>query len=215
MNKLIALGLVLLFILPLALGYVYVKPGNNVSNMNFITPNDIKFRAGGVQRFNEYFYDARVQNRELKVSVALTPVNPPIFATGQPAFYPRGMAMLTSLRSAYYPRGHMTLSVKDLRESGTDNTYYQAWLVNSKSGYPFNLGRFDTVGGGVGTLEYWGTNYWDAYDTMIITREPRDDTDPRPSKDVVLMGMIKQNTYQEPMPPLGERASYGWSYFNW
>lgn len=204
MNKLIALGMLLLIVMPAALGYVYMKP------------SDIKFREGGPQRLNEYFYDARVQTKsQIDTWVYLTPPNPPIFATGQPNYYPRGTARLQSQRSAYYPSGSIVLKIKDVRPSELDNTYYQAWLYDSRSGAYLNLGKFEAIGGGVGELEVQLTNYFDPYEFVVVTREPRDDTDPRPSGDNVLMGKIVQNKYQEPMPPLGERAQYGWSYYHW
>jgi hypothetical protein len=203
MKKLLTLGLVLLLIMPVVLGYVYLKP------------EDIKFRAGGVQRLNEYFYDARVRNQiTVDQWVYLTPPEPPIFATGQPPFYPRGTAQVTSVRSAYQPKGSVTIKVKDLRPSSYDNTYYQAWLYDSRSGGYLNLGMFEAIMGGVGELEIDMTNYFDAYDMVMITREPRDDSDPRPTDDIVLLGKIMKNQYYEPMPVLGAKAQYGWSYYS-
>lgn len=201
MNKLVAIALAVTLILPTVAALVYVKP------------EDIRFRPGGVQRFNEYFYDPRIQYKKLVTTVYLTPPQPPVFARGYPPFYPRGTARLQSVRSAYKPTGEVLIDVKDLRPSYQDNSYYQAWLYDAESGYALNLGQFETYGGGVGSMEYNGNHYFDAYDYVLITREPKDDIDPRPSNDEVLIGKIQQRQYYEPTPLLGARASYGYTYY--
>jgi hypothetical protein len=201
MRKLFALCLLFLMVMPVVLGYIYMKP------------EDIKFREGGPQRYNEYFYDPRVQTFRIDTWVYLTPPNPPIYATGQPAIYPRGTVRLQSRRSPYIPFGAVTLNVKDLRPSEMDNTYYQAWLYDSVSGQYLNLGLFETIGGGVGEIEMpQMTNYFDPYEMVVVTREPRDDKDPRPSTDVVLMGKIMKQSYFVPSPILGEKQQTGYSY---
>lgn len=200
MRKLAALGIAFLLLAPFVIGYVYLKP------------EDIKFREGGPQRLNEYFYDPRVQTFKQDIWVYLAPPEPPIFATGQPPFYPRGTARLQSMRSPYYPAGTIYLKVKDLRPSDYDSTYYQVWLLDSESGYYLNLGMFDTIGGGVGAMELSVQNYFDAYDFVVITREPRNDQDPRPSQDVALIGKITKQQYYVPSPILGEKQLMGYTY---
>jgi len=201
MNKFVALALLALLVAPSVLAAVYVKP------------EDIKFRAGGVHRFNEYFYDPRVQDKKFDVRVYLTPPNPPVFARGYPPFYPRGSAWIQSVRTQYKPHGAVTVSVKELRPSYNDNTVYQAWLYDADSGYALSLGQFETIGGGVADLKFRGSFYFDAYDYVLVTREPNDDIDPRPSDDEVLIGKISFRALYEPMPLLGERAQYGYSYY--
>jgi hypothetical protein len=200
MKKLLMLGLLFLLVMPVVFGYVYIKPA------------DIKFRAGGPQRYNEYFYDPRVQTFRIDTWVYLVPPQPPIFATGQPPFYQRGTVKVKSTRSPYQPVGSIMLQVKDLRASEMDNTYYQAWLFDSESGQYLNLGLFDTGQGGVGTLETNLLTYFDPYDFVIVTREPRSDEDPRPSNDQVLIGKITKQNYFVPDPILGEKQMMGYSY---
>jgi hypothetical protein len=200
MKKLLMLGLLFLLVMPVVFGYIYIKPA------------DIKFREGGPQRYNEYFYDPRVQTFRIDTWVYLVPPQPPIFATGQPAIYPRGTVKVKSTRSPYQPVGSIMLKVKDLRPSEMDNTYYQAWLFDSESGQYLNLGLFDTVQGGVGVLETNLLTYFDPYDFVIVTREPRSDEDPRPSNDQVLIGKITKQNYFVPTPILGEKQLMGYSY---
>ncbi len=200
MRKLAALGIAFLLLAPLVIGYVYVKP------------EDIKFREGGVQRFNEYFYDPRVQTFKQDIWVYLEPPEPPIFATGQPPYYPRGTVRLQSQRSPYIPYGNILLKVKDLRPSEYDNSIYHAWLYDSESGYSLSLGVFDTIGGGVGSMQFNMKKYFDPFDFVVVTREPRDDQDPRPSQDVVLIGKITKQQYYVPSPILGEKQMAGYSY---
>ncbi len=200
MKKLAALGLAFLLLAPLVIGYVYIKP------------EDIKFREGGVQRFNEYFYDPRVQTFKQDTWVYLEPPEPPVFATGQPQYYPRGTARVQSQRSPYIPHGNILLKVKDLRPSDYDNSYYQAWLLDAESGYYLNLGVFDTIGGGVASMQFNMQKYFDPFDFVVVTREPRDDEDPRPSDDVVLIGNFVKKDYYVPSPILGEKQMAGYSY---
>lgn len=201
LNKLVMLTLVLMLSLPAVFGAVYLKP------------DDIEFREGGPQRYNEYFYDPRVQDRNSAAIVHLTPIQPPTFARGYPPFYPRGTAVVKSTYSPYNPRGSVMVSVKDLRPSYNDNSFYQGWLYDADYGYLLNLGKFETLDGGAGELDFRGSYYFDAYDFVLITREPRDDTDPRPSDKEVLIGMLQYRKLYEPKPLLGERASYGYSYY--
>jgi hypothetical protein len=202
MNKLVALALAMLLVVPSVLGAIYVKP------------EDIRFREGGVHRFNEYLYDPRVQDKTLDQFVYLTPPKPPVFARGYPHYYPRGTAKVQSLRSQYKPIGHVVLQVKDLRPSIYDNSVYQAWLYDADSGYLLNLGQFLVEEGNNARVHYSSTHYFDAYDFVLVTREPYNDPDPRPSNDEVLIGRIAQKKLYEPEPLLGERASYGYSYYN-
>ncbi len=200
MNKLVALGLLLLLVIPVVMGAIYTPPTNQV-------------RERGVHRFNEYAYDPRIQYKKLDVWVHLTPLQHPTFARGYPPFFARGTARVQSVRSAYKPTGEVDINVKDLRPSGRDNTYYQAWLYDSDSGYTLNVGQFETMEGGVGSHQYRGSHYFDAYDFVLITREKRGDLDPRPSNDEVLIGKIEHKAFYEPKPLLGERASYGYTYY--
>lgn len=184
------------------------------ASLALLAPEDMRFRSGGPQRYNEYFYDPRVQRQEFDTIIYLTPPEPPIFARGYPAYYQRGTARIKSVRNPYKPSGQVLISTKDLRPSYNDNTWYQGWLYDADSGAFLNLGVFEAIGGGVGEIDYWGFQYLDAYDYVVVTREPRDDTDPRPSDDQVLIGKITHQPYTAylPTPMLGEKAQYGRTY---
>ncbi len=201
MRKLPCLLLLALLAVPMVLSEVYVKP------------DDIRFRAGGVQRFNEYFYDPRVQSIKDERTVYLTPVTPPVFARGYPAYYPRGTVKITSTRSQYKPIARIVVQVKDLRPSWYDRTVYEAWLYDSETGHTLGLGKFLVEEGNNARFHYTSQHYLDAYDFVLITREKEDDMDPRPSNEEVLIGKLTQKEYYEPKPLLGERAQYGYSYY--
>jgi hypothetical protein len=176
-----------------------------------VSQSDIPFRAGGPQRLGEYFYDPRVQSTQFDINVPLEPVKPPIFARGYPPYYPRGHARLTSVRNPFRPLGQAIIYVKDVRPTSQDNSLYQAWLYDADSGYLLNLGKFDTSAS-VGQLHYTGKHYFDVYDYVLLTREPRVDPDPRPSNDEVLIGRIVPATAYQPMPLLRGKAQSGYSY---
>jgi hypothetical protein len=201
MSRLVCIGLLVLLVMPSVLAAVYVKP------------EDIKFREGGVHRLSEYLYDPRIQYKKLETWIHLTPPQAPIFARGYPHYYPRGTARIQSVRSAYKPSGRVHIQVKDLRTSYYDNSVYQAWLYDSDSGYSFNLGRFEAREGNNAEMSYSGSHYFDAYDFVMITRERKDDIDPRPSSDEVLIGRMVQKDFYEPLPLLGEREQSGYTYY--
>jgi hypothetical protein len=201
MRKLFTLLLALLLVVPI------VSPA-------YLQPEDIKFRAGGPQRYNEYFYDPRVQTQKYDVTVHMTPQEAPIFARGYPAYYPRGTARVQTVRSPYKSSSSVHIQTKDLRPSWQDSTFYQGWLYNSKSGATLNMGQFEAINGGVGELIYSGTADLFPYDTVFISREPRPDADPRPSDDIVLNGQIDYGAYQyyAPTPILSKYGQYGRTY---
>ena len=199
MNKFIALALAILLTLPIVFSEVYIKP------------SDIEFRQGGVSRLNQWFYDPRVQPTKMDMWMQLRPPSPPIFARGYPPYYPRGTAWIQSTRSAYKPIGAITIQTKDLRSSYNDNTYYEGWLYDVDTGYSLSLGKFQTVMGGVAEHKFRGSFYFNAYEYLLVTREPADDMDPRPSDDEVLIGTIRKPEYFEPTE-LGTQGLYGRSY---
>lgn len=200
MKKLFLLAMVFLLIVPSALAYLQAE--------------DIKFRAGGPQRYNDYFYDPRVQTDKFDTMIHMTPPEPPIWARGYPSYYPRGTARIQSVRSPYKSSSSVHIQTKDLRPSWQDTTLYQGWLFNSRSGAYLNLGQFEAIGGGVGQLIFQGSQYLNPYDYVIITREPRSDADPRPSTDVVLNGKVTLGAYQyyAPVPLLSKWGQYGYTY---
>jgi hypothetical protein len=194
---------------PLLLAALLIAPV--VFSEVYMKPEDIRFRAGGVERLNPYAYDPRVQTFKQNVWVYLEPPQPPIWATGQPAIYPRATLRLQSIKSPYMPSGSAMLQTKDLRPSSFDNTWYQLWLYDTESDYYLNLGLFDAMEGGVGTLEFQSNHYFDPYDMVVITREKRDDNDPRPSTDIALLGRIVWQEYYVPAV-LKQKEEMGYNY---
>ena len=201
MKRIVAIAMALLLVMPIVVGFIYVKPA------------DIRFREGGVFRLNDYFFDPRVQYKKTEVFVYLTPPKPPVFARGYPPYYPRGTARIQSVRSVYKPHARVEIQIKDVRPSYYDNTVYQAWLYDEDTGYMFNLGIFQAIEGNNAKTRYWGSHYFDAYEYVIITREPYNDIDPRPSDDEILIGKLPQKQYYEPKPVLDSRARYGYTYY--
>lgn len=201
MNKLLALSLVFLIVAPAVMGFVYIKPV------------DVKFRENSIYKLNDYSYDPRVTSKKVETTVYLTPPQPPTFARGYPAYYPRGTARIQSVRTQYRPQAMANIDIKDVRPSSYDKTVYQAWLYDAESGYSLNLGQFQALEGNNAEMTYTGAHYFDAYDYVLVTREPANDIDPRPSNDEVLIGKIVQKDYHEPLPQLGKREQYGYSYY--
>ncbi len=207
MNKLIALVLACLLTVPIVFSGSFLTPTGS-----FLKPEDIRFRAGGVERLNPYAFDPRVQYHKIEQFVYLSPTRAPTFARGYPNYYPRGTARIQSVRSAYRPTLRVNVQLKDVRPSYYDNTVYQAWLYDVDSGYSLNLGQFQAIEGNNAQMVYSGSHYADEYEYVIITREPKGDIDPRPSDDEIMIGKIAKRDYYEP-PILKQRASYGYTYY--
>lgn len=169
------------------------------SAQTYLTPTDIKFREGGVQRFNPYFFDPRIVYRKLDTFVYLRPIEPITFSRGYPPFFPRGTARVESVRDKFFPEGQVQVKVKDLKPSWVGNSYYKAFLVDDDSGYWLNLGTFEALGGGTGVLEYRGQHYFDEYDRVVISEVQYFDSVERGTP--ILAGLIKQRDYYEPPQP--------------
>ncbi len=169
-------------------------------------------RARGEERITGF--DPRISTYRLNAVVYLKPVAPQYGGTGygRGGFFqrfPTGVARISSSRHQYYPRGHIELSANNLEETYKSNSLYQGWLFDEESGYSLNLGVFDTIGiSGFGVLLYSINHYFDAYDYVIVTKEPLFDDDPSPG-EIVLIGEIKKPSYYEPGFSYTKRA-YGY-----
>jgi len=138
-------------------------------------------------------YDPRVTGYlKIEEIVYLEPLDGPANIRGYPPYAPRGTARFNTARSRYYPRGQVIIKVKDVPTSYSDGSAYEGWVYDEDSGYYLSLGIFKAIQGGVGVLYYRATNYLDHYDYVVITREPYPDTDPSPSDDIVLYGLIEK-----------------------
>ena len=100
---------------------------------------------------------------------------------------PRGSARITSASTYYMPRSRVALKTSRLLPSrGFD---YQAWLVDRDTDTWMNAGKFKTTISGIGSLNFRINHYLDAYDELVVTKEPKD-RDPSPSREVVLVGQL-------------------------
>lgn len=149
----------------------------------------------GVERVSNF--DPRVNIERMEATVYLEPAQADKFKGvgrgGYAPFYARATARVKS--SVYYgfPRAQVNIKTKDL-----DNyAFYEAWLVDTDTGYRLSLGTFSTLFGGVGELHYNVDNYLDPYDLIEITLEPWNDDTPLPG-DPVLVGLIPTATEYDP-----------------
>ena len=173
----------------------YKSPMPYAGSSIYTDPN-----RAGPDRFTHY--DQRVQPpREIKRTVFLEPPGgtQPL-VRGFPHFAPRGNALIYSSMARAYALGQVVLKTKDIEPSYKDNTYYEGWLFDADTGYRTSLGVFTATFGGNGLLQYNVQDYLDGYDFIIVTKEPKNDPDPAPSAEVVLIGEIQPpvsyyNTY--------------------
>lgn len=90
------------------------------------------------------------------------------------------------------PEGRVLLRTKDLPPA--PGMVYEAWLVDTETGYSLSLGIFQPSGiGRVATLEYKSTVSLEVFDKIIVTVEPFPDDNPGPGT-VVLSGDIGGET---------------------
>ncbi len=92
-------------------------------------------------------------------------------------------------------QGSITIDTKNLpklkkNSKGALIEVYEAWLVDSDSGYKLSIGLFEIDKQSQGTLSFRTRAYFDEYDKVVITKEPFPDPDPSPSSIVVLSGDI-------------------------
>ena len=171
--------------------------------------------AGVLNRYGVQYitdYDARIQYNKMDLRASLTPVIQPEFVRGSPPYFPRGIARIQSVRSSYKPMGQVLITTKEIQPSYIENSVYVAWLRDDETGYMLNVGSFEAAGGGVGVLNYHSTLYFDAYDTVVITKEPRNDDNPLPG-ETILIGAITKRAIYEPAPP-ARKAAYGETIHN-
>ncbi|MBD3303976.1 hypothetical protein GF343_02435 [Candidatus Woesearchaeota archaeon] len=149
---------------------------------------------GGIDRVTNLDVRAQQRSRPYKIDQTVY-LAPPggweEYERGYPPYAPRGTARIYSSQSRSNAVGEVIISTKDIKPSYNDNTWYEGWLFDSTTGYRTSLGVFKAVFGGVGALTYKITTYLDGYDYVIITKEPKNDNDPRPSDEIALIGEIK------------------------
>ncbi|MBW3002348.1 hypothetical protein KY338_04255 [Candidatus Woesearchaeota archaeon] len=167
---------------------------------------------GGIDRVTNL--DVRAQQRSIPYRIDQTVYLAPPggweeYERGYPPYAPRGTARIYSSQSRSNAVGEVIISTKDIAPSYNDNTVYEAWLYSSSTGYRTSLGVFKAIFGGVGALTYKITTYLDGYDYVIITKEPKNDNDPRPSDDIVLIGEI-QAPAQYVRPFTYTQSQYGY-----
>ncbi|MBW3004572.1 hypothetical protein KY310_01965 [Candidatus Woesearchaeota archaeon] len=167
---------------------------------------------GGIDRVTNL--DVRAQTRSIPYRIDQTVyLAPPDgweeYERGYPPYAPRGTARIYSSQSRSNAVGEVIISTKDIEPSYNDNTVNEAWLYDIDTGYRTSLGVFKSIFGGVGALTYKITTYLDGYDYVIITKEPKNDVDPRPSDDIILIGEI-QTPAQYVRPFTYTQSQYGY-----
>ncbi len=99
-----------------------------------------------------------------------------------------GTLALESSRSRYKNQMAGALTVYNLEYLTQYDTIYEAWLVDHETGYQLSLGLFVVDQDGYKRFSFGSDNYADPYDMIVVTQEEYPDDDPRPSRDVVLVG---------------------------
>ena len=85
-------------------------------------------------------------------------------------------------------RVSLRIQVENLFEN--ENEVFEAWLVDEDTGYELSIGPFLTNSRGKGLLKFSERMVsFEAYEKVIVTREPSSDTNPLPS-DAALMASI-------------------------
>jgi len=92
-------------------------------------------------------------------------------------------------------QGSIIIDTKNLpklkkNSKGTLTEVYEAWLVDTHSGYKLSIGLFETDKNNQGTLAFKTRAYFTEYDKVVITKESFPDPDPSPSSTIVLSGDI-------------------------
>ncbi len=99
-----------------------------------------------------------------------------------------GTFAIKSSQSRYKNSLSGTLVTYNLDYLSTYNYIYEVWLVDQDTGYQHSLGLFIVDQDGYKRYSFGSDNYINAYDMVVVTKEPYPDTDPRPNGEVVLVG---------------------------
>ncbi len=172
----------------------------------FRSPFEWEYRRYGVERVGVErvtHYDPRVNFARIDSTVYLSPPGQQEYTGvgrgGYAPFYARGTAVVRSSTWYGYPRAQVNVMTKDLEPSYDKLQQYEAWLVDSDTGYRLSLGTFTTGFGGIGELWYNSDTYFDPYEWFELTVEPFDDMDVSPGP-VVLLGRIPPPSQFNPPP---------------
>jgi hypothetical protein len=175
-------------------------------HQDYRSPFSWEYRRYGVERVGVErvtHYDPRVNFARIDSVVYLSPPGVDDFVGvgrgGYAPFYPRGTAKIRSSTWYGYPRAQVTVTTKDLEPSDRISAQYEAWLVDSDTGYRLSLGTFTTTFGGIGELWYKADTYFDPYEWFELTVEPYDDLDVSPGP-VALLGRIPPPSQFNPPP---------------
>lgn len=133
-------------------------------------------------------YDSRFLHRlAIDSTVYLEPVNPDAdydigYARGgMSPYFPRGVAQINSGRTRD-PYGNIKITVKELPPIDRKWALYEAWLLDTDTGYYLSLGTSSSSYGTLGRATWHHTMRasWYEYDKVVITEEPVDDEDLNP-----------------------------------
>ena len=101
-----------------------------------------------------------------------------------------GLAKISSIKDRDNPRGQIRLYIDNLPVLEEDEVY-EGWLVDTDTNYKLSLGIFTVKRSGKAYLTFKTENYFDEYDSIVVTKEPFPDDNPGPSGEVVLIGDLE------------------------
>ncbi len=125
-----------------------------------------------------------------------------------------GAFSVESTRGRYKNRMSGAVTTRNLDYLALDKMY-EAWLVDVETGYTLSLGLFSVDQDGDVRFSWSHPGYVNAYDMIVVTKEPYPDKDPRPSGVVVLVGyfdtssLTKSSVSYGTGQTLGEYSAYG------
>lgn len=108
----------------------------------------------------------------------------------------KATARVQSLSNSFYsaykdrPQGIVMMKIRELPPLSSEELY-EAWIVDEDSGYPLSMGLFKTGIQGTASFDFEIRRPLMGFDTLVVTREPFPDYDPRPSNDIILVGFIE------------------------
>lgn len=164
-------------------------------------------------------YDPRVQPTGWEDTVTMSPPTAqPIVGRGYSERRPTGTARISSnsVLNQASPQGGVTIKVKGIVPTYTQDKKYEGWLVDEDTGYWLSIGVFGTDEFGNGRLNQATAiggmpemhklyHSLDLYDGIAVTLERYPDSDPRPSGNVALYGKIKKPKTVKLQPTLQQK----------
>jgi hypothetical protein len=109
---------------------------------------------------------------------------------------------LESDMGRYKNRMNGYISTHNLEYLGLDEVY-ELWLVDRDTGYHLSLGLFTVDQDGEERFSWSHPGYANAYDLVVVTKEPYPDSNPHPGGDVALVGYFDPTSLTRSSVPYG------------